>query len=227
VDQDRVGTAYKGEQAAVYADYQLVVTSGMEAEIARRFQPMVGNDDVVLDFGCGGGGILASLDCRLRIGVEVNPHAQAAARAKGLAVESSLDEIEPGSVDVVISNHALEHCTQPLMELRRIRDVLRPGGRIVLVLPLDDWRTQRHAIRGDVNRHLYAWTPLILGNLLQEAGFAVDSVEIIRSVWPPRASRFLWERLPPRAFDMLGFTLSILLKRRQLRAVAHPAVEGL
>ena len=45
------------------------------------------------------------------------------------------------TIDVVISNHALEHTLSPFDELVELRRVLRSGRRLeVLWLPLDDWR---------------------------------------------------------------------------------------
>jgi SAM-dependent methyltransferase len=223
MDANRIGIAYQGSAAARYASWQLSVTSGMEREVARRFQPLIGSSDIVLDFGCGGGGLLAALDCKQKIGVEVNPHSIAAAEAKGVEVRSSLDDITGESIDVVISNHALEHCTQPFLELRRMAKVLRTNGRLVLVLPMDDWRVQRRPVASDRNHHLYAWNPLLLGNLLQEAGFVPDDICIVNRAWPPRLPQQAWERLPLWAFDMLSLTSSIALKRRQLQAIAHVA----
>ena len=79
---------------------------------------------------------------------------------------SSLREVETASVDVIISNHALEHCREPFGELVEMRRVLRPNGQVVLILPLDDWRRSRNFRVNDINHHLFAWTPLLIGTWL-------------------------------------------------------------
>jgi len=105
------------------------------------------------------------------------------------------------SVDAVVSNHALEHNPQPLAELRDLFGLLKPEGQLRLWVPVDDWRAQTDAMAGDENHHLYTWTPLLMRNLLEEAGFAVSSVRVITHAWPPQTARLA--SLPPPAFDAL------------------------
>ena len=166
------------------------------------FQRYVGPEDAVLDFGCGTGALLAAISSGPKFGVEVNAAARREASEAGLTVASSTDELAGESIDVVISNHALEHVLDPLAELRLLRGVLRPGGRLVLRLPLDDWRSQRDAA-DDGNHHLFAWTPRLIANLLREAGFRVERSEVVNYAWPPRSASLV-ERLPRALFDLLA-----------------------
>jgi SAM-dependent methyltransferase len=210
---------YTGERGACYLarnqklmDFHAVLTTG-------HFQPYIVPGDSVVDFGCGVGAVLAGLDAERKLGVEINESARAAAAARGVQTVGSTDELPDASADVVISHHALEHTAEPLRELRGLRRVLRPGGRLILWLPLDDWRTQRRPAE-DHNHHLYAWTPLLLGNLLAEAGFEVQESRIVTYTWPPRIYRQLWRLLPRPAFDLFARACAVLLRRRQLMAVA-------
>jgi SAM-dependent methyltransferase len=193
----------------------------MAAVKARRFQPFIARTDTVLDFGCASGEVLMAIPCARRIGVEVNPAFLSRARAKGIEAYASLADVPGNSVDVAISGHVLEHCLRPLDELLGIRRVLREGGRLVLVLPLDDWRAQRRFDALDLNHHLYAWTPLLLGNLLSEAGFEVEHVGVSTHAWPPRGAYQLWRLLPHWLFDGLCVISSVLLRRRQVHAIAR------
>jgi 2-polyprenyl-3-methyl-5-hydroxy-6-metoxy-1,4-benzoquinol methylase len=68
----------------------------------------------VLDFGCGGGYLLANLNCKEKLRVEVNPVARAEAEKSGIRTVDSTSGIEDGSADTVISIYALEHCRHPL-----------------------------------------------------------------------------------------------------------------
>jgi SAM-dependent methyltransferase len=137
----------------------------------------------------------------------------------GIEVRHSLGELADDVADVVICNHSLEHCARPLDELKSIRRVLKEGGSAVVVVPLDDWRTQRVYRPGDINHHLYAWTPLLLGNLIGEAGLRVERVRMLNHAWPPNV-RSLWGKIPVFLFDVICFGYAIALKRRQLIAVA-------
>jgi SAM-dependent methyltransferase len=215
---ESVGRHYRGELGEEYFDWQ---GSGadLNAEIeSSKFAPHVSATDTVVDFGCGAGALLATLQIGERIGVEPNPPARRAGEARGVRVVASTRELEDGVADVVISNHALEHTLAPLDELRDLHRVLKPGGRIVLWLPLDDWRTQRRPGE-DVNHHLYTWTPLLLRNLLDEARFDVRECRVVTHAWP-RYHHVLFRRLPRPVFDVLARAWAVLRRRRQVKALA-------
>ncbi|MBA2343125.1 MAG: class I SAM-dependent methyltransferase [Thermoleophilaceae bacterium] len=213
----RVGRHYDGARAEQYFAYQRGIGElGAELNLF-KFEAHVGRGDAVVDFGCGGGGLLERLEAASKTGVEVSEPARGHARARGLDVVASLAELEAGSTDVAISNHALEHALSPLEELRGLRRVLKPGGKLVLWLPIDDWRSQRVA-RPDPNHHLYTWTPLLLSNLLAEAGFEQIECRVVTHAWPPYTARLA--RLPRPVFDLLARIWAVLRRRRQLMAVA-------
>jgi SAM-dependent methyltransferase len=215
-----VGRHYDGELGEAYYRWQQR-GADLGARIdGFKFAPYVGPRDTVLDFGCGGGAMLASLLCARRLGVEPNPAARAAAEARGLEMHATAAEVPGGVADVVMSNHALEHALSPLQELRELHRVLRPGGRLVIWLPLDDWRRQRRAEPGDINHHLYTWTPLLLSNLLDEAGFRVLECRVVARAWPQRHEE-LFRLLPRRAFDAVARAWAVALRHRQVMAVAE------
>jgi SAM-dependent methyltransferase len=211
---------YQSKAGAVYAEWQLRAMEALGAEAARRFRPFVKADDVCLDFGCGGGRILECLKVGHRIGVEPSQVPAEIARGRGIEVFPTLQSVGTGTVDVIISNHALEHCLAPFQELADMRRVLKAGGRLVLVLPLDDWRRSRRFLREDRNHHLFAWTPLLIGNLVTDAGFRVSSITIVRHAYPPGAG-ILWRHLPEFAFDGICNAWSVMALMRQLRVVAE------
>jgi len=138
--------------------------------------------DIILDFGCGGGFLLKNLDCRRRIGVEINPAAALIAAENGIECHASLDKVPDESVDLVISNHALEHVGNPLEMLQELRKKLVPNGKIVIVVPCE--ATTLPFNPEDINQHIYTWNPQLLGNLAQQAGFKVIEVSALYHKWP-------------------------------------------
>jgi SAM-dependent methyltransferase len=208
----KVGNHYSGKLGRQYFSYQEPL-SGLVAKLNRRyFAETVGPEDVVIDFGCGSGHLLASLETRQSIGIEVNEAARAAASKRGLETVSSSDELEAEVADVVISSHALEHARAPFAELVSLRRLIKPGGQLVMMLPLDDWRGQRE-MHDDPNHHLYAWTPLTLGNLLTEAGYRVDSCSIVTRAVP---TRFGLARSPRPISDLAEIAWAVVRRRRQI-----------
>lgn len=195
---------------------------------ARYFRPFCTPENVVLDFGCGDGTILRSVNARRRLGVEINPHCIEKIRTMNcqlnvpLEVRSRVDDWDDGIVDVAISNHALEHVIEPFDMLRTLLFKLRPGGRFILVTPYDDWRASgsRNFGPGDAQNHLYTWSPRNISNLLREAGFEVESSRLVRSAWSPK---IFWINrvLGARAFAAACLILSILLKRCEVLTICR------
>lgn len=185
-------------------------------------RPFLRETDRVLDFGCAEGSLLARLPNDSKVGIEVNADSRAAAESRNLEIHESLEALDDDSVDLAVSSHVLEHTLNPLQELEGLRRVISERGRLVLVLPLDDWRAQRSWTIPDVNHHLYTWTPQLLANLLSEAGFAPRQIEVWTYTMPGRFTVGLHSRLPPRLFDLVARGTAILRRRRQVVAMATP-----
>jgi SAM-dependent methyltransferase len=216
-------SAYRGERGRRYFEWQRQIGEAGARLNRWKFLPHVSDDAVVLDFGCGSGALLAGLPAARRIGVEVSEQARAVAAKGGIETHASLRDVPGDSVDVAISNHALEHTLDPHGELCELRRVLRPDGKLVLWVPCDDWRNES-ASRTDRNHHLHTWTPLLLRNLLAEAGFDVEHCRLVTHAWPPAYER-LESILPRRAFDALSYVTAVVRRRRQVMAVARPRPE--
>lgn len=149
---------------------------------AFKFQPFVNENDTVLDFGCGGGYIISSLTCKRRIGIEINEIARQEAAEKGIEVYKYSNEVPDDSCDLIISNHALEHVSAPYEEIKILLLKLKSKGRIVFVVPNEKknkWNPN------DINKHLFTWSEINIGNLFDAAGYDVISVKEIRHRWPP------------------------------------------
>jgi SAM-dependent methyltransferase len=150
---------------------------GGQAELF-KFRQFVSPDDTVLDFGCGGGFVLRNLDCRRRLGVDINPSAREHAKSQGVEVFESVEQLPEQVIDVVISNHALEHVPSPCEVLIALRRKLKSTSLVVFVVPHDctgqTWQAN------DINMHLYTWNRMTLGNLFVSAGYAVERVDAIR-----------------------------------------------
>jgi SAM-dependent methyltransferase len=218
-DQPAYGASpnYTEGGALAYFEYQSANSSLQGRLKSKWFQDYIAETDSVLDFGCGGGSILAAIKCRERVGVEINPHARVVAESLGIKCHNTIATIPAASIDVCISNHALEHVPFPIQALRELRSTLRPGGQMLLMLPLDDWRNQRSFMPADHNHHLHTWTPQLLGNTLLEAGFSLKeaSVQIIAHAWMPHYPQ-LYRFTPEIVFNFFCQLYAIAVRRRQI-----------
>jgi len=166
-----------------YFDWQATVGEFGGWANLTKFERFVRDTDTVLDFGCGGGFLLKQLKCRRKLGVEPAEVAATAARSQGIEVFARADELPDHSVDLIISNNALEHTFRPLDELKALFPKLRPGGKIVFVVPCESIRWAY--VPKDINHHLYSWSPMCAGNLFTEAGFHVLESKAYIHKWPP------------------------------------------
>lgn len=195
---------------------------------SRYFHPWCSVDKVVLDFGCGDGVLLSQLQARHKFAVEVNEHCDSdivknnAYWLGRLEVCRTTAEVASGSVDVVISNHSLEHVLEPLQVLGELLRTMKKSGTLVLVTPFDDWRRggYRTFRPDDRDRHLYTWSPQNLGNLLVQSGFAVESVRISHTAWSPR---LFWVRryLGAIAWRLSCRLLATIKSSREVVAIAR------
>ncbi len=202
---------YAGDKGSKYFEWQNQFGARSGKIEARKFANKIAQDSILLDFGCGSGNLLNALDARVKIGLEINPHAVAHAEQLGIKVFSNISQIPSESVDHVISNHALEHVPSPLDSVKEIRRVMRNDGKLTICVPIDDWRRAKKFNPVDINNHLHTWTPQLLGNLFVEAGFDAKKMEIkiLKKSWFP-GTKYLWKY--ERIFDALC-TLYCLLTR--------------
>jgi len=164
-----------------------------------KFATFISKDDVVLDFGCSGGYLLKNIDCKKKIGVEINSSANEAARENGLEVYQFLDNVPDNYVDKIISNNALEHTHYPLEELKKLRNKLRNNGKIIFIVPCENISYKYKP--NDVNQHLYSWSPMGIGNLFTVAGFSVIEVKPYIHKWPPHYMKIA--KLGRKIFDLV------------------------
>jgi SAM-dependent methyltransferase len=133
----------------------------------------------LLDVGCGRGDLAAAFVRRGWDVAGVDPSAAAAeiARAQGVdAHAGTLDDAPwpPASFDAVLFHHSLEHIADPVGALRQARELLRPGGRVVVCVPYwGSWQRRRfrsYWFHLDLPRHLQHFDADTLRDTARRAG---------------------------------------------------------
>ena len=98
----------------------------------------------LLDLGCGHGRLLyrARNDGWEVKGVELSTETAARAQAEldvpvvaGNFLEMKPSEIDPGRFNLVCLRHVLEHLPDSLLAMHKIRELLAPGGMVLLEMP--------------------------------------------------------------------------------------------
>ncbi len=138
-----------------------------------------------IDIGCGRGDLAAALIGAgwQMAGIEPSPDAAANARARGVDVRIGTVAdcaLEPSAYDAAVFQHSLEHTAEPLADLQRIREALRPGGLVAITVPnFGNWQPRRLRSRWyhlDVPRHRTHFTRAGLEALMDRAGLELASV---------------------------------------------------
>jgi SAM-dependent methyltransferase len=130
----------------------------------------------VLDFGAGYGAFAGEMQRRgFRMqGLELADEERALANRAGIPTVRDVSELTQGSFDAVIARHVVEHVPEPLVTLRAIRDLLKPGGVLLMAVPNFGSIAARLLRRGwewfGPPAHLWYFDRKGLGSLAARAG---------------------------------------------------------
>lgn len=145
----------------------------------------------VLDVGCGDGRLLdwyasSSVGARLEThGIEINESAAKKARQQGHRVVvgrfEADAELEPGSFDLILASHVIEHVDDPVRFARRAAELLAPRGLFVAGTPnwdsVEARRLRGHWGGNHFPRHWTLYDPKSVERLAALAGLTVERIE--------------------------------------------------
>jgi len=181
-----------------------------------------GGPGTLLDVGCGRGDLAASwIASGWRVlGVEPSPEAARIARARGVEIVGPRladARLEAPRLDAVVFRHSLEHLPDPRADLRRAHDLLRPGGRLAVIVP--NWGSWQRRAFGEywfpleLPRHRTHFTAAGLQAAVTSAGFqGIDvrpATPFITTTWSLQFR--LFDRLLTRrgAALLAGYAVSL------------------
>ena len=148
-----------------------------------KFERYVIKGQRVLDFGCGGGYLLSDFKDIEKFGVEINKTAIDEAKKNELKIFNSSKDLPDNFFDLIISNHALEHCDNPYLELKELYRSMKKGSKICITVPCDNKKNKFS--KNDPHKHLYSWSPNNLGNILSACSFKVIESKPFLYKWFP------------------------------------------
>ena len=182
--------------------------------LLNRLFPDKGN---ILDVGCGYGHFIRIMKDSgwSASGIEPSSRTIGYARSKGLTVyETTIDDatLSKGSFEAVTAFYVFEHLFDPLVAVKKIFTILKPGGVLVLRVPhttplvnlLSLFNIRNNLY--DLPFHLYDFSPGTISLLLEKAGFS--SIRVMPGC--PTLPKKLSEKLISGASGALsGFLFSI------------------
>jgi SAM-dependent methyltransferase len=173
----------------------------------------------LLDVGCGNGYLLEAGMKRgwTATGYDVDPDTTAhVAKRLGIAVHSGDFMSVDGEYELVAMHQVLEHVKHPTEYLAKISSLLVPGGYLFVAVPnitslsnrlkscseAIGLRRKRIGKYYDADHHLGYYSPPVLKEFLQRAGYDVLLVRNCHSVRPgqSRLKRLLMRNLTERLF---------------------------
>jgi SAM-dependent methyltransferase len=143
------------------------------------FDRYVRPTDTVLDLGAGSCEFINAARCAVKIAVDLNPETKRYANPDVTIVLSSSDNLSAigdESVDVVFTSNLFEHLPTKHVLLRSLQEchrLLRPGGRLLVLMPNLRYLTGRY---WDYFDHHLPLTHVSLQEGLNLAGFRCDEV---------------------------------------------------
>jgi 2-polyprenyl-3-methyl-5-hydroxy-6-metoxy-1,4-benzoquinol methylase len=176
-----------------------------------------------LDIGCGHGELLASVnDVYNRAisikGTEPNVYKQEAARKRGLDVTYFDIFTHDSKYDVISLLNVFSHLPDPLVFLRRCKDMLASGGELIIQTgDSAHFSPEEHFRPLFLPDHLSFASEKIVRDILVRSGFEVVTVkhypiiyphivsvgkEILKLVWPGKKSRIRYMMSPKYRADM-------------------------
>ncbi len=151
----------------------------------------------LLELGCGSGNVLEMLgQFGEAVGMEADEALAAAARAAGLDVrDGALPEgrvVPEGWPEVVLLLDVLEHVDDEAATLRAAREMLAPGGMLVVTVPAYDWLWSGHDVALE-HRRRYGATGLRA--VVTAAGFTITYLSYFNGLLlPALALARAWKR---------------------------------
>jgi len=167
-------------------------------------------DGKVMEFGIGLGQNVYSNRHRA-FGVDISKFCASKCAERKIEVLDDVSKVKSSSVSGVLCCHCLEHLENPAFFLKEFFRVLKPHGRLVLMLPVEN--QEIGVFKPSRTQHLFAWNFQTIGDLLHSVGF---DIKVGRFNYATGFSKFYKLPYPVavyfiRAFGMLTDTKELVV----------------
>ncbi|MDN4606801.1 class I SAM-dependent methyltransferase [Sporosarcina highlanderae] len=152
----------------------------------------------MLDFGCGGGGLLHLLKERTsRIaGLELDKTLHKMINDEGITCYQELGDIKE-KFDYITMFHVIEHLPNPIQVLVELRKYLVPNGKIIIEVPNSEdalltlYKNEAFANFTYWSCHLFLFNASTLQELFKQAGYRVNYIKQVQRY--PLSNHLYWQ----------------------------------
>jgi len=184
-------TAYFLSQDTAHAGYRNYIRYDAhrnisEGKVFGKFLKKIKDKGSVLEIGCASGHFLKglSLSCEWDTsGLDISGFMAKNASADGINIACGMFEevkINPNSFDAVCMRHVLEHMGQPVYSLEKAKDILKPGGVLLIEIPNGELDIQLFMSRDSIvmspHNHLYFFKIETIKKMLNKLGFGIINI---------------------------------------------------
>ncbi|MAG52811.1 MAG: hypothetical protein CMH62_02515 [Nanoarchaeota archaeon] len=106
-------------------------------------------------------------------GIDVSDFSIDFSKKKGIKVTKDIKKLKANSFDSVLSIHCLEHLENPFDYIKEFYRVLKPSGRLLIVLPTQTKNKPTKNFKPNIGKHLYGWNFNHINELLNSAKFKI------------------------------------------------------
>jgi SAM-dependent methyltransferase len=148
----------------------------------KKFNKYINRQFNILDFGCGSGELLELIQCKYKIGVEINKISQNKLKKKKIIFVSKLNDIQK-KFDTIFALSVIDHLQDPIYFIKKLANKLKKNGQLIIIIRHDS--KNQNQMNSSYRSHLYSWSLLSFNNLLNSIKLKSFDHGIVKMTLPP------------------------------------------
>jgi SAM-dependent methyltransferase len=240
-DQEKVRRWYQEQYWRLFrSEHETSARDNLYEHVLSKLESVLSRPGLLVDVGCGMGGLLDVAVRRGWKGIGFDPSTEAVVVAQKQGLDVREGAWPPGgladeSADAIVFVNVLDHLADPFGALAEARRILRPGGAVLIRVPngplhqaVRDWSPSTNVRRLTVQHH-YGFGRRALKYHLRRCGFRTIDIRTA----PPTQSdayatgsrdSFSWRQMA-KCMDRLAYRLSVTIGVDRL--AWGPSIEAL